>query len=247
MKRAKDFRQKAREVLKGKWGIAVLAGLLASLLCGTTSSGVNFDFNINTSDIQSIDVEQLIQNLIPQPFRGVLVGGVLAVLAIGLVFAAVYYVIGSVVGVGYAQFNLDLHDQNNPAIGTMFSRFSMWKTTAVTRLLRDVYVLLWSLLLIIPGIVASYSYSMAEFILAENPGLKPKEALARSKELMHGNKWRLYCLHLSFIGWALLSLLTLGIGVLWLVPYQQASVAAFYRDIAQKGAPVQIEEPWENF
>jgi uncharacterized membrane protein len=71
--------------------------------------------------------------------------------------------------------------------------------------------------------------------------------LARSKELMHGNKWRLYCLHLSFIGWALLSLLTLGIGVLWLVPYQQASVAAFYRDIAQKGAPVQMEEPWENF
>lgn len=249
MKLAADFRQKAREVLKGKWGIAVIAGLLASLLGGTSGGSVdiNFDFSgAESPNIQSFDLKHIFQELIPEPFRGILLGGILYAVVVVLVFAALYYVLGSVVGIGYAQFNLDLHDQANPSIGTLFSRFQMWKNAALTRLLRDVYIFLWSLLLIIPGIVASYSYAMAEYILAENPQLTPKEAIARSKELMQGNRWRLFCLHFSFIGWLLLTLLTFGIGALWLVPYQQASVAAFYREISANGAPAQIEEPWEN-
>lgn len=110
-----------------------------------------------------------------------------------------------------------------------------WKTAAVAKLLQSVYVLLWSLLLIIPGIIATYSYAMTEFILAEHPDLTASEAIAQSKEMMSGNRWRLFCLHFSFIGWDILSSLTLGIGNLWLRPYKQAANAAFYREISGTG------------
>ena len=90
---------------------------------------------------------------------------------------------------------------------------------------------MWSLLLLIPGIIASYSYAMTPYILANHPELTAREAIARSKELMSGNRWRLFCLEFSFIGWALLSSLTMGIGSLFLTPYTQAAKAAFYRDL----------------
>ena len=94
-----------------------------------------------------------------------------------------------------------------------------------------IFVVLWSLLLVIPGIIASYSYAMAPYILYENPGMRPMAAIKASKELMRGNKWRLFCLQFSFIGWALLCALTAGIGNLWLHPYQETAQASFYRQI----------------
>ena len=99
-------------------------------------------------------------------------------------------------------------------------------------------MLLWSLLLIIPGIIAGYSYAMTGYILAENPELTASEAIARSKEMMAGNRFRLFCLHFSFIGWEILCTLTLGIGNLWLRPYKQAAEAAFYREISGTGYAV---------
>ena len=102
----------------------------------------------------------------------------------------------------------------------------------MAQLLQTLYVVLWSLLFIIPGIIASYSYAMTSFILAENPEMDANEAIGRSKEMMYGNRWRLFCLHFSFIGWDILATLTLGIGNLWLVPYKQAASAAFYREVS---------------
>lgn len=152
-----------------------------------------------------------------------------------IVMAVVYFVLGSIISIGYARFNLDLVDRGEPAFETLFGFFSYWKTAAVAKLLQSVYVLLWSLLLIIPGIIATYSYAMTEFILAEHPDLTASEAIAQSKEMMSGNRWRLFCLHFSFIGWDILSSLTLGIGNLWLRPYKQAANAAFYREISGTG------------
>lgn len=92
-------------------------------------------------------------------------------------------------------------------------------------------MLAWSLLFVIPGIVAAYRYSMATYIMAENPGMQATEAIERSKALMDGRKGDLFCLDLSFIGWALLATLTAGIGYLWLTPYMTVSRAAFYRSL----------------
>ena len=144
------------------------------------------------------------------------------------------FILGSIVEVGYMKFNLDLVDrQKEPEIGTMFGYFQFLKSAACARLLKGVYVLLWSLLFIIPGIIAGYSYAMTSYILAENPELTASEAIERSKQMMSGNRWRLFCVQISFIGWEILSaLLTFGIGGLWITPYKQAATAAFYREIS---------------
>lgn len=94
-----------------------------------------------------------------------------------------------------------------------------------------IYSMLWSILFIIPGIIASYSYAMTSFVLADNPEMSANEAIRESKRLMKGNKWKFFCLQLSFIGLMIIGALTLGIGLIWIIPYQQATYAAFYRDI----------------
>ncbi len=98
------------------------------------------------------------------------------------------------------------------------------------------------MLFVIPGILATYSYAMVPYILAENPTLPANKAIKRSKELMKGNRWRLFCLLLSFIGWRIVSGLTLGIGFFWEIPYEQASVAAFYRNLTTQ-QPQQPQAP----
>ncbi len=98
-------------------------------------------------------------------------------------------------------------------------------------LLMKIFIFLWSLLFIIPGIVKIFSYAMTPYILEENPELSAGEAIDRSRAMMRGHKFDLFWLYLSFIGWIILSFFTLGIGLLWLVPYVQTSVAGFYEDV----------------
>ncbi len=240
MKYAADFRQIARDALSGKWTIAVLVGLVAMLLGGAGSGGPELKLNIDGSGAHA-NFEfagQTIYSIgggLNSDIGAFLVGSAIYIIIAAVVMAVVYFVLGSIISVGYARFNLDLADRGNPAFETLFGYFSYWKTAAVSKLLQSVYVLLWSLLFIIPGILAAYSYAMTEFILAENPDLTASEAIAQSKEMMYGNRWRLFCLHFSFIGWDILSSLTLGIGNLWLRPYKQAANAAFYREISGSG------------
>ena len=239
MKYASDFRQIARDALRGRWGTAVIAGLLASLLGAVATNGPNVELNIGEHGA-SVDLMFANQQVfstsggwLPE-LSGVFFGGLLYVIAAALVMAAVFFVLGSVISLGYARFNLDIVEgREEPQIGTLFTYFPHWKNALFTRLRETLYILLWSLLFIIPGIMASYSYAMTSYILAEHPEMLPSEAIDRSKEMMEGNRWRLFCLQLSFIGWAIVSALTLGIGSLWLMPYVQAATAAFYRDVSR--------------
>ena len=113
----------------------------------------------------------------------------------------------------------------------LFDGFKNFSTAIISQLLIVIFVFLWSLLLLIPGIIASYRYSMVFYILSDSPEISAMEALNKSKEMMIGFKWKLFCLHLSFIGWALLGILTIGIGYLWLTPYIYGSVANFYENL----------------
>jgi uncharacterized membrane protein len=87
------------------------------------------------------------------------------------------------------------------------------------------------LLLIVPGIIAAISYSQTFYILADDPGMDAISAIDKSKKMMRGYKWKYFCLGLRFIGWALLCILTLGIGLFWLDTYMQTSFAKFYDDV----------------
>jgi uncharacterized membrane protein len=243
MKLAQDFRRQAKEALRGKWFIALIAGIIASLLGGLNgmgSAGVSFggsssseggsgtvvppagggDVNVSDEMLEILGIFFIIL-------------GVVAVVAV--ILSIVYLIIGGAVGIGYSNFNLDIIDGREARIGTLFDSFDQWKTGFVARLLSSLYVTFWSMLFLIPGVIASYSYSMMHFVMAENPDMSANEAIRESKRLMKGNKWRFFCLQLSFIGWELLAIFfTAGIGLLWVVPYQQAAYAAFYRDICPK-------------
>ena len=238
MKYAADFRSIARNSLRGKWGVAVIAGLLASLLGAIASNGpeINLDFSEAGAEVVFEYAGQQIYTLGSGWSEGLtafLAGGVMYVLSAALIMAAAYFVLGSIMEIGYSKFNLDLVDrQKEPEIGTMFGYFPHWKTMAAAKLLQTLYIVLWTMLFIIPGFIASYSYAMTSYILAEHPQLTAREAIARSKEMMEGNRGRLFCLQLSFIGWGILSAFTFGIGNLWLTPYKQAATAAFYREVS---------------
>ena len=94
-----------------------------------------------------------------------------------------------------------------------------------------VFIFLWSLLFVIPGIIKALAYSMHPYIIADNPTIDAMEALRQSEEMMRGNKTRLLALYLSFIGWFILSAFTFGIGFFFLMPYVQTSVTNFYVDL----------------
>ena len=98
-----------------------------------------------------------------------------------------------------------------------------------------------TMLLVIPGIIKSYSYAMTSFILKDEPEMKNNAAIEKSMAMMEGNKMKLFMLDLSFIGWAILCIFTLGIGLLFLQPYVAISRAAFYEDLkAQQGGSVEV-------
>ena len=97
-----------------------------------------------------------------------------------------------------------------------------------------VKIFLWSLLFIIPGIIKSYEYAIIPYILADDATISTNDAFKRAKVLMTGNKWRLFKLEFSFIGWGLLCCLTFGVGVLFLMPYLNAAMAEFYVELKNK-------------
>lgn len=132
---------------------------------------------------------------------------------------------------GYAMFAISIFRKRETSPAEVFYGFERFGKAFGLYIVMIIFVLLWSLLLIIPGIIAAFRYSMSFYILADNPDIGIMEALNESKKMMRGNKWKFFCLNISFIGWGILCLLTLGIGFLWLGPYMEVSFIAFY-DIA---------------
>ena len=132
---------------------------------------------------------------------------------------------------GYLVYFLRLIREENIDYERLFDGFSQYVRITLAELLKGIYVLLWLFLFIIPGFVKSYSYAMTEFILKDNPEISGEEAICRSMKMMQGHKMQLFLLDLSMIGWLILSFLTLGIGFLFLVPYNYSAHAHFYEDL----------------
>lgn len=149
------------------------------------------------------------------------------------------FVITGPLSLGLAIFSLSLSRIQSPKLQYLFDGFDRIGVTFWAYLLTLFFTILWALLLLIPGIIASLSYSMTFYILADDVSIGARDAIKKSKIMMNGNKWKFFCLNLRFIGWALLSILTLGIGFLWLIPYAEISAAKFYDDIKDRG-PVAI-------
>jgi uncharacterized membrane protein len=133
--------------------------------------------------------------------------------------------------IGLAVFSLSISRNQDAKLEQIFQGFNNFGTALGAYLLMILFILLWTLLLIIPGIISAISYSMTFYILADDNSIGAMEAIDKSKKMMDGYKWKYFCLGLRFLGWALLCILTLGIGFLWLMPYMQVSMAKFYDDV----------------
>lgn len=207
------LRSSARDKLRGNWGTAVLLCLIFSIICGLPAY---------------------------IPYLGVIIGILLS----------------GPLTLGLDTCFLKLVRHESFIIENLFDGFKKFSSAVIAQLLITIFVFLWSLpfiipaiiasysysmvfyilsdwtlLFIIPGLIASYRYSMVFYILSDNPEMSAMESLSKSKEMMVGFKWKLFCLHLSFIGWAILSILTLGIAYLWLTPYVYSSISNFYVDL----------------
>ncbi len=181
---------KARESLKGKWGLAI---------------GTTVVFMLITIGVQFIPV----------------IGFIISML------------ISGAMSIGLAIFALSLSRKQDAKLSVIFDGFQKFGVGLGAYLLMTLFVILWFVLLIIPGIIAAISYSMTYYIIAENDSIGPLEAITKSKEMMRGNKWKFFCLCFRFLGWALLCIITFGIGYLWLFPYMIVSFAQFYDDLKE--------------
>ena len=143
------------------------------------------------------------------------------------------FIITPAFALSFCMFFLKLTKGEDVSVGDIFKGFNKTGRALWLNILIAVFTFLWSLLLVIPGIIKAYAYSMAFYVLADNPELTASEALAKSQSMMRGHKMELFILELSFIGWFFLVGLTFGIAAIYVAPYMSATMANFYNSIKE--------------
>ena len=221
-----NIRARARENLRDNWGVSVAAAFVAAIFGALVASSGNV-----------IEVTKQITEEV-SPRIGAILGMIVSAIS---AVSIVKLVLGGVVQLGYTRFLLKQHDGGSFEVKDLFSQFDRFTVGFLQLFLRNLFIVLWTLLLIVPGIIKGFSYAMTPFILADHPELTAKQAIDRSMQLMDGHKWELFVLGLTFIGWELLNALTLGIGSFWLNPYKNAAYAAFYREITAQQRDTYVE------
>jgi len=255
-----DLKSKAKESLSRNYWKAVFVALFLLILTGGLGGNYNFSFNNpysigNNNSRYNSDVTAAKEFLndngfygmmdkfkqeIPAPDRVAVITIIIVVaiviflfaLAIGLTINA--FLINPL-GVGIRRFfvqNLD----HKAAIGELAYGFdNHYKNIVIVMFLQNLFIFFWTLLLIIPGIVKAYEYRMIVYILGENPDMERHTAFALSKEMMTGQKWNAFVLDLSFIGWHILGLFTIGLlNIFYVAPYQYHTNAALYDSLKRE-------------
>lgn len=175
--------------------------------------------------------------------------GLILILALvyTIIYAALNIFVYNPIHVGGCHFFMENSMSNAASVGALFKAFKLnYKSTVLTMFLRGLYTFLWTCLLIVPGIIKSYEYLMVPYILADHPEMDHKEVFALSKKMMDGEKWNAFVLGLSFIGWQLLNLLTLGIlGIFYVNPYVYATDAELY--LVLKRNKCQSYSPYQTY
>ena len=214
MKSNQYYKNEALSALRGNWANALVATIIFVALA--------LFFSSNDA------INSYYQRIVINPFIGY-----------SLSFVSLFVLLPLAVGYSNSMRVL-LETGDNRLTNNSFSLgFGNWLHVVWGMILSTIYIFLWTLLLIIPGIIKSYSYALTPYILVEHPEMSANEAIEESMRLMDGHKFDLFYLQLSFIGWAILSILSLGLGVFWLIPYQMTAQAAFYRDIKNEAMPLQ--------
>lgn len=214
MKSNQYYKNEAISALRGNWANALVATIILVALA--------LFFSSNEA------INSYYQRIVINPFIGY-----------SLSFVSLFVLLPLAVGYSNSMRVLLETGDNRLANNSFSLGFGNWLHVVWGMILSTIYIFLWTLLLIIPGIIKSYSYALTPYILVEHPEMSANEAIEESMRLMDGHKFDLFYLQLSFIGWAILSILSLGLGFFWLIPYQMTAQAAFYRDIKNEAMPLQ--------
>lgn len=225
------LKENAKRFFKFNYWKMVLAALIMSLIGGGFGVSFNYQqrytYEDNMSAAQMAEFKQFLAAFM------VLIVFVMIVALLLSVFAFAPLIVG-----GYRFFVVSHYQKAElREFGLCFRNLHSYLNVVKIMFLRRLYIALWSLLLIVPGIVKTYEYRMIPYILAENPDMDAKEVFAISKKMMDGNKWAAFVLDLSFLGWALLGAVTCGIvAIFWVNPYIQMTNAELY---------VALKERWQ--
>ena len=271
MRSASEFRQMARETLRGNWKLAMGTGLAASLIgaeiADTAPNGI--------SELQKvIQARPEVKNVLTQVF---LMRSMLLPLVLLLIWGLMVVIIGGAGQMGYARFHLNLAEKKEASFSDLFSQFSRITDGVAMVFVRGFYIVCWTCLFFVPGFIKTYSYAMTPYVLMEHPEYSANEAITESRCLMDGKKWNLFCLTFSFIGWRLICSIQyiipavllytqgrlsgvtvlflvglmgpLNIGYLFLRPYEEAAFAAFYRDVRDEKREIEeieMRDKWSE-
>ena len=228
MLKSKELRARAWESLKGKYWLAfavvLVLGLLESIGTSMTTCSQEIMNIVNAVDPAEMDSTAELGAI-------VLMSASMIIAIIGFLFSLF---IGSPATIGLCNYFIKNTD-SKPTFADAFYGFKVrYGRNMGVLLLVAVKTILWTLLFIVPGIIKSFEYFIIPYILADDPEITSKDAFKKAKEMMKGNKWRLFKLDFSFIGWIVLCVLTLGIGTFFLLPYMNAAFAEFYVELKNK-------------
>lgn len=224
-----ELKQSSKDQLRGNWGWAVGLSFVAwaiNYIINDIISYAQYGNDLVYRTVKTVAGGELDETITANPAGG-LISIVLNIVIMIIIWGVLYTVL---------QFR-DNGDKPN-VFKSVFSGFvdGRFTSTFLTSLLVGIFTYLWTCLLIIPGIVKSYSYSMTPYIMRDyyTSGKTPKatEAITASRQLMDGHKAELFLLDLSFIGWGILGVISCGIGFLWITPYYRQTKANFYRNLA---------------
>lgn len=205
MRSNKELRTAARQELKGYWTMPVLATLVYIVIAVVLQTPSYF------AKIPSL------------------------VIPMSIFTWAIYILVALPLEYGFTLAFLHfLREDKEDTVEAMFCGFKTYGRAIGVYLLETVLLFLWFLLLFVPGIIKSLAYSLTFFISKDHPELSAYECIQRSNDMMKGHKMQLFLLYLGFFGLAILSVFTLFIGMLWLIPFFQVCLAEFYENLKEE-------------
>ncbi|MFZ4104363.1 MAG: DUF975 family protein [Sediminibacterium sp.] len=204
VKTNKEILKEAELALNNKWGKSILVNLTYIIIVILIAFVKKYELNFLDTIARDL-IQTVISLIITGPFL-----------------------------LGLYKYHLSIARRENPAYETMFDGFKDFKRAFITYLLSSLYILLRLLLLIIPGIIAALNYALVYFILLDDKEITVSKAILKSKKIMYGHRKRLFYLSLRFLGLGVLSIFTLFIGLLWLIPYSYVAYSIFYEDVKRQ-------------
>lgn len=229
------IKSKAKAVLGRNYWQAFVVSLVI-ILAGGSHNGISNGGSSGRNGNDYINYNGVFNGIFNIRFRSIILFGI----SIVIILIILRVLLGYLLEVGGRKFFIRAAEgeTNIHYLGYFFSQ-GRYADVLLTMLLRSIYTFLWTLLFIIPGIVKGYAYRMVPYILADNPSIGYNRAIELSNEMTRGEKWELFVLDLSFLGWYLLGALALIVGTLFILPYDNAANAELYlilrKDAIERG------------